>query len=184
MTRYAGLPPIPERIRRLDELAANLWWSWQYSPRKVFRDLDYQLWRATAHNPVKMLWLVTRERLEQMSRDEEFLNDVRRCRRRARRRIRREEHVDVAAVSRHAEHDDRVLLGRVRAFISRCRFMRAASACSPAITARSRATSACRWSASASCTRRDTSTRRRRPKAGSSRCTSGSTGPTSPSNRR
>jgi glycogen phosphorylase len=57
----------------LDELAANLWWSWQHSPRKVFRDLDYQLWRATAHNPVKMLWLITRERLEQMSRDEEFL---------------------------------------------------------------------------------------------------------------
>ncbi len=74
MTRYAGLPPIPERIRRLEELAANLWWSWQYNPRKVFRDLDYQLWRTTAHNPVKMLWLVTRERLEHMSRDQEFLN--------------------------------------------------------------------------------------------------------------
>ena len=73
MTRYTGLPPIPERIRRLDELAANLWWTWQYNPRKVFRDLDYQLWRMTAHNPVKMLWLVTRERLEQMSHDEEFL---------------------------------------------------------------------------------------------------------------
>jgi glycogen phosphorylase len=73
MTRYAGLPPIPERIRRLDELAANLWWSWQYAPRKVFRDLDYQLWRTTAHNPVRMLWLATRERLEQMSRDADFL---------------------------------------------------------------------------------------------------------------
>ena len=74
MTRYADLPPFPERVRRLDELAANLWWSWQYNPRKVFRDLDYQLWRATAHNPVKMLRLVTLERLEQMSRDEDFLN--------------------------------------------------------------------------------------------------------------
>jgi starch phosphorylase len=74
MTRYADLPPFPERVRRLDELAANLWWSWQYHPRKVFRDLDYQLWRATAHNPVKMLRLVTRERLEQMSRDKDFLN--------------------------------------------------------------------------------------------------------------
>jgi starch phosphorylase len=73
MTRYAGLPPLPERIHRLDELAANLWWSWQYTTRKVFRDLDYQLWRTTAHNPVRMLWLVTRERLEQMSRDPEFL---------------------------------------------------------------------------------------------------------------
>jgi starch phosphorylase len=73
MTRYAGLPPLPERLRRLDELAANLWWSWQFAPRKVFRDLDYQLWRTTAHNPVKMLWLMTRERLEQMAHDPEFL---------------------------------------------------------------------------------------------------------------
>src|SRR5712671_1806095 len=73
MNRYAGLPPLPERIRRLDELAANLWWSWQYTPRQVFRDLDYQLWRATAHNPVSMLWQISRERLEQVSRDPEFL---------------------------------------------------------------------------------------------------------------
>jgi starch phosphorylase len=73
MSRYKGLPPLPERIHRLDELAANLWWSWQYSPRKVFRDLDYQLWRATAHNPVRMLWLVSRERLEHLASDAAFL---------------------------------------------------------------------------------------------------------------
>src|SRR5262245_56909933 len=73
MTRYKGLPPLPGRLRRLDELAANLWWSWQFAPRKVFRDLDYQLWRSTAHNPVRMLWLVSQERLEQASRDAEFL---------------------------------------------------------------------------------------------------------------
>ena len=73
MSRYKGLPPLPERIRRLDELAANLWWSWQYNSRKVFRDLDYQLWRTTAHNPVRMLWLVSHERLEHLARDAAFL---------------------------------------------------------------------------------------------------------------
>ena len=73
MTRYAGLPPPPDRIKRLEELAANLRWSWQYVPRQVFRTLDYQLWRATAHNPVRMLWLISRERLEQAARDPEFL---------------------------------------------------------------------------------------------------------------
>jgi glycogen phosphorylase len=73
MTRYAGLPPLPERINRLDELAGNLWWSWQYTPRQIFRMLDYTLWRSTAHNPVRMLWLISRERLEQVSRDPEFL---------------------------------------------------------------------------------------------------------------
>src|SRR4051794_41893526 len=73
MNRYAGLPPLPERIRRLDELAANLWWSWQHTPRQVFRALDYQLWRTTARNPVRMLWQMSRERLELMARDPEFL---------------------------------------------------------------------------------------------------------------
>ncbi len=43
MDRYAGLPPLPDRIGRLDELAANLWWSWHYVSRNVFRILDYPL---------------------------------------------------------------------------------------------------------------------------------------------
>ena len=54
MERYAGLPPLPPRIDRLSELAVDLWWSWNNSARQVFRGLDYPLWRATAHNPVRM----------------------------------------------------------------------------------------------------------------------------------
>ncbi len=56
--------------------------------------------------------------------------------------------------------------------ISRCRSTPAASACSPAITARKPATSACRSSASASCIRRATSTSTCRPKAGRKKATS------------
>ena len=73
INRYASLPPFPERIRRIDELATDLWWSWQRPAREVFRRLDYQLWRQTAHNPVRMLWLVDRARLEQLAADPEFL---------------------------------------------------------------------------------------------------------------
>jgi hypothetical protein len=54
MSRYASLPPRPSRIDRLDELAIDLWWSWNEA-RAVFRRLDYALWRSTAHNPVRML---------------------------------------------------------------------------------------------------------------------------------
>jgi starch phosphorylase len=46
---------LPKRIDRLDELANNLWWSWHEPARKVFRALDYPLWRASGHNPVKEL---------------------------------------------------------------------------------------------------------------------------------
>jgi starch phosphorylase len=64
MDRYSTLPPLPERINRLDELAADLWWSWNPDGRRVFRTLDYTTWRATAHNPVRMLWTVPRHKLE------------------------------------------------------------------------------------------------------------------------
>ena len=57
MNRYSNLPPFPERIARLEDLAVDLWWSWHAETREVFRRLDYALWRATAHNPVRMLRL-------------------------------------------------------------------------------------------------------------------------------
>jgi glycogen phosphorylase len=73
MNRYSGLPPLPERLNRLDELAVDLWWSWHQEARTIFRRLDYPLWRATAHNPVLMLRLLPRTRLDQAAADAEFL---------------------------------------------------------------------------------------------------------------
>ncbi|HEX4346377.1 MAG TPA: alpha-glucan family phosphorylase [Vicinamibacterales bacterium] len=72
MTRYPGLPPLPERLSRLAELAVDLWWSWHAEARTVFRRLDYGLWRSTAHNPVLMLRLIDRARLEQAAADSDF----------------------------------------------------------------------------------------------------------------
>ncbi len=74
MSRYVELPPLPERINRLDQLAADLWWSWNTEGRAVFRRLDYPLWRETAHNPVRMLWVVAREKLDAAARDQRFLS--------------------------------------------------------------------------------------------------------------
>ncbi len=67
------LPEIPERLRRLPELANDLWWTWNPQAREVFRRLDYPLWRQTAHNPVLMLRLVSQEALAQAALDERFL---------------------------------------------------------------------------------------------------------------
>ena len=64
---------IPERIKRLPELASDLWWTWNPQAREVFRLLDYPLWRQTAHNPVLMLRHVSGELLEAAARDERFV---------------------------------------------------------------------------------------------------------------
>jgi glycogen phosphorylase len=71
MSRYSI--PLPERVARLEDLAVDLWWSWHIDARNVFRRLDYALWRATAHNPVRMLWLIPRQTLEHRAADAEFL---------------------------------------------------------------------------------------------------------------
>jgi starch phosphorylase len=60
-------------VNRLDELAVDLWWSWHADARGLFRQLDYTLWRATAHNPVRMLWIISREKLEAAASDPAFV---------------------------------------------------------------------------------------------------------------
>ncbi len=73
MNRYTALPPLPDRLKRLDELATDLWWSWHKDARLVFRRLDYALWRSTAHNPVRMLWTLPDARLEAAAGDDNFV---------------------------------------------------------------------------------------------------------------
>ena len=64
---------VPKRIVRLTELANNLWWSWDEGGRQVFRSLDYELWRASGHNPVKQLRDINPDKLEAAGRDPAFL---------------------------------------------------------------------------------------------------------------
>ncbi len=65
---------IPARIGRLDELAANLWWSWHPQGRGLFRQVDYVLWRMSGHNPVRQLREVGPEKLERLAADDGFLS--------------------------------------------------------------------------------------------------------------
>ena len=66
-------PIIPDRIRRLPEIAGDLWWTWHTEAREVFRQLDYQLWRQTAHNPVLMLRNISQEMLNSAAGDAKYL---------------------------------------------------------------------------------------------------------------
>jgi glycogen phosphorylase len=67
-------PLIPERLRRLPELATDLWWTWNTEAREVFRRLDYPLWRQTAHNPVLLLQQISQEMLNLAATDARFLH--------------------------------------------------------------------------------------------------------------
>src|SRR5262252_4690728 len=66
---------IPDRIERLEELAYNLKWSWDYRARLLFKRLDPDVWKNTQHNPVKLLQTIDSTRLIASSRDPDFLRE-------------------------------------------------------------------------------------------------------------
>jgi len=66
-------PSLPEPLQDLKVVASNLFWSWHMDITDIFRRIDYDLWKQCAHNPVKMLGMVSQARLEDLARNEGFL---------------------------------------------------------------------------------------------------------------
>jgi starch phosphorylase len=64
---------LPERIAGLEELAYNLWWSWNPQARNLFKRLDRPFWKATGHNPVRLLKEIPHHRLVACAGDPAYL---------------------------------------------------------------------------------------------------------------
>ena len=69
---------LPETLRPLVRMAANLWWSWNGSGMSLFRDIDPQRWDLCEHNPLELLRTATPERLSQMAVDPDYLERIQR----------------------------------------------------------------------------------------------------------
>jgi starch phosphorylase len=68
-------PKIPERLSRLEELANNLWYSWDRATRALFSRLDPKLWEAVGHNPKAFLRRVDESLLLVAAEDPTFLSN-------------------------------------------------------------------------------------------------------------
>jgi starch phosphorylase len=64
---------LPEPLLPLQELAYNLRWSWDERTRDLFRWVDPSIWEASFHDPVRLLGLVGRARLETLADDPAFV---------------------------------------------------------------------------------------------------------------
>jgi starch phosphorylase len=65
-------PRIPLRLKRLEELANNLWYSWDRPTRTLFARLHAGLWDAVGHNPKAFLKRVDERRLTEAADDPVF----------------------------------------------------------------------------------------------------------------
>ena len=71
-------PKIPRRLARLEELADNLWYSWDRPTRSLFSRLHTSLWDAVGHSPKAFLKRVDEQRLIAAADDPVFLNSYNR----------------------------------------------------------------------------------------------------------
>ena len=70
---------VPAELSKLEELAHNMWWSWNHNARSLFRSLDKTLYEDCHQNPVLLLEQISFEKLEKLAKDKALLkkmNDV------------------------------------------------------------------------------------------------------------
>ena len=72
-TRMVVQRNIPEKLLHLDELASNLWWSWQPDAEELFASIDRAAWVTCEGNPMMLLDSIPYARLEQLGQDKDFL---------------------------------------------------------------------------------------------------------------
>jgi glycogen phosphorylase len=67
---------LPESLNKLDEIAQNIWWSWNSNAKSLFRQIDRKAWKEASSNPVLLLNILNYEKLVGMGQDAEFINKV------------------------------------------------------------------------------------------------------------
>lgn len=71
-------PILPKRLSRLNELANDLFYSWERQVRGLLMRLDAKLWTASGHNPKVFLRRISQQRLNEAVQDRIFIQDFNR----------------------------------------------------------------------------------------------------------
>ncbi len=71
-------PRLPSRLQRLEDIAGNLWYSWDRPSRELFERLHPALWDAVGQNPRAFLRQVDETRLREAGEDPVFCANLNR----------------------------------------------------------------------------------------------------------
>lgn len=64
---------LPDVLKPLQELAQNLWWSWNDEAQQLFASIHPQLWDAVEHNPLTLLEMIDLKLIQKLAEDKQFL---------------------------------------------------------------------------------------------------------------
>ena len=65
---------IPDKLKSLEEISRNLWWSWTQDAIDLFASIDHELWVEVEENPVELLERLLLDKLKELEADNDFSN--------------------------------------------------------------------------------------------------------------
>ena len=75
---YTVHPNLPKELQPLEELAHDVWVTWNFDAIMLFTRLDYDAWIQSGQNPVQTLGMVPQERLEALANDDSYVSALHR----------------------------------------------------------------------------------------------------------
>ena len=70
------IPNLPASLKALDELSTNMWFTWNWDAIMMFVGIDEELWHRSHRNPKWILGTLAPEKLDSLSRDNNFLGKL------------------------------------------------------------------------------------------------------------
>ncbi|MEE0860943.1 MAG: DUF3417 domain-containing protein, partial [Paludibacteraceae bacterium] len=67
---------LPADLSKLQEIAYNLWWTWNGEAKDLFRYIDNEAWHRVNSNPVMLLNTISYDRMVQLSKDKKFMKQL------------------------------------------------------------------------------------------------------------
>ena len=84
-TEYTNVPQwrelhikscLPASLNCLDEMAHNIWWTWNYEAREMWKSLDEKLYDEVGQNPVLLLERLSYGRKQEVAADKETMKRI------------------------------------------------------------------------------------------------------------
>jgi glycogen phosphorylase len=66
---------VPKDLAGLENLAKNLWWSWNHDAIKLFKAIDEDKWDKLGHNPIALLGTLSYDEYQKLLNDKVFMKD-------------------------------------------------------------------------------------------------------------
>ncbi len=67
---------FPKSLEKLQHLAKNLWWSWNFEAHDLFEMIDPNLWKESGNNPILLLELLSYDQIKTLETKSAFIEKL------------------------------------------------------------------------------------------------------------